>query len=736
METTYAAQSKGSAMPHDTSGGNELPWFQRAMRWAQLTLVDDDPREGSGYDTSFWLDYFRDIRADAACLSAGGYMAFYPTKVDGHYRSKNLGDSDPFGDLVRGCRQLGLAVMARIDPHAVHDSVYRAHPEWVAVDIDGNPMPHWSAPGIWLTCPFGTYSTEFIPQVNAEILKMYDVDAIFANRWTGSRRCFCAVCRDAFSQATGYEIPPEIEPNSPEKILPPIEKAYRQWREDALLAIARTWDADVRAIKPEARFIPNSGGGVLSDLDMSRLADQTETLFADKQARSGLSPAWTSGRFGKEFRAVMGAKPVGGIFSIGIEEVHRWKDSVQSGEEIRMWVASATANGMRAWFTKFGGTVPDARWLPVVKDIYHWQADHENYLRNTSSIARVGLVYSQQTARMFGLDESKTTVEAPFLGYYQALIESRTLFELVHDQRLDADDLSGYKVLILPNIASLSDKQCDQLRAFVAAGGSIIATSQTSLFDEDGKQRENFGLSDLFGADYRGMIHSGLKNSYLQIHSELDDQRLPLLDGITDASRIINAVNVVDVASHDAQDGVATSPLTLIGSYPDLPMEDVYRRDWRIGDSQLFIRELGSGRVVYFPGDLDRSFHEFLTRDHYRLLTNAVRWALDEPSPVEVTGAGIVEVTAWHQTESMTVHLVNYTNPMYLKGPFHEIIPSPPLVAHVTLPAGTTARRVRLLRAGIDSQPRIEAGRLVIDIAHVDDFEVIAIDLQPASATH
>ena len=48
-------------------------WFDRPMRWAQLAFVEDDP---GNYDPKFWLDYFRRIHADAACLSAGGCVAF------------------------------------------------------------------------------------------------------------------------------------------------------------------------------------------------------------------------------------------------------------------------------------------------------------------------------------------------------------------------------------------------------------------------------------------------------------------------------------------------------------------------------------------------------------------------------------------------------------------------------------------------------------------------------------
>src|ERR1700750_3480750 len=70
---------------------DQSEWYQRPMRWAQLAFVEDDP---GNYDLSFWLNYFRKVHADAACLSAGGVVAFYPTDISLHSRSKWLGKMD------------------------------------------------------------------------------------------------------------------------------------------------------------------------------------------------------------------------------------------------------------------------------------------------------------------------------------------------------------------------------------------------------------------------------------------------------------------------------------------------------------------------------------------------------------------------------------------------------------------------------------------------------------------
>ena len=105
-------------------------WFLRPMRWAQLTLVENDPGQ---FDPDFWLSYFKKIHADGATLSAGGVVAYYPTDVPLHHRSDWLGTSDPFGYLVEGCRKMNMSIIARTDPHAARQNVYDAHPDWIAV---------------------------------------------------------------------------------------------------------------------------------------------------------------------------------------------------------------------------------------------------------------------------------------------------------------------------------------------------------------------------------------------------------------------------------------------------------------------------------------------------------------------------------------------------------------------------------------------------------------------------
>jgi len=703
-----AASTAPVPMPGDVLSG----WFDRPMRWVQLTLVENDPGQ---FDPQFWLDYFRRLKADAACLSAGGIVAYYPTEVPLHHRSASLGRTDPFGTLVAGCRAMNMNVIARVDPHAVRDEVRVAHPDWISMTAAGAPLRHWANRELWVSCALGPYNFDFMDQVIREIVTRYKLDGVFANRWAPQGGdCFCVHCQTNFKAATGMELPRGGNAQTPAR------RQFLEWKVGRLTELWKRWDASIKAINPEAHFIPNGMPDLKTGGELAKIQ------FADNQARRGVTPSWTNGRVAKEFRSVMGRRPIGGIFSVGLEETYRWKDSVQSEAEIRQWVAEGTANGMRPWVTKFSGVLYDRRWLPMVERIYAWHAANERYLRNEWPLARVAVLQSEQTERYHPGVGQGDRFEDHMLGMYHALIEARMPFELVHEAYLTPDRLAPFKLLILADAAALSDAQCAAIRAFAARGGSVLATFASSLYDETGRRRENFGLADLFGVSFAGGIDGPMQNSYLSLDTDpATGRRHPVLAGLDDTPRIVNGVFRVQVTATQP----FPSPITLIPTYPDLPMEDVYPRVPHTDSREIYLRELTGGRIVYIPWDIDRTFWEVLSVDHGRLLRNAIAWALNEPAPIEVTGPGIVDVTAWRQRTSMTVHLVNLTNPMMMKGPVREIYPIGAQRVTVRLPSGARPSKIQLLTAKTTPRTELTNSVLTVTVPSVELHEVVAIDL-------
>jgi hypothetical protein len=485
----------------------------------------------------------------------------------------------------------------------------------------------------------------------------------------------------------------------------------------------KLWDDTVKASKKDSFFSPNGG-----------MNDPNNVIIPivgiDRQGRSGTTPLWMMGRYAKQVRAYMRNLPVCGLFNVGIEDTNRWKDSVQRAPELAAWAHDGIAQGFRPWFCKFNARIFDPRWVAPVEKIFQWHYVNDKYMRNTANLARVAIVNSTQSGTFTaggvamaagdGIRAAQRVADSQN-GYYQALVEARVPFEMADDRLLAPEDIGRYRVLVLPDIAALSERQCAQIRAFVMGGGRIVATGETSLYDELGARRANFGLSDLFGCDYV-RTDSPVRNSYLTL-------RHPhaLLRGLEDAPRIIAGTQQLTVRPRDA----ARQPITLVPSYPDLPMERVFppTGEEETDTPAVFCRTVGRGKVVYFPMDIDRTFWEVLHADHLALLVNAVTWAMEEEQPMTVRGPGLLDISYWRQENSLAAHLVNLTNPMMMKGPYREINPAGPYTVSLQLPAGAKAGRVKLLESGAAAKTRREGSRLIVEVPQVRLHEVVAVDL-------
>ncbi len=660
--------------------------LERAMRYAQLTICEGDV---GNFDPDQWLRYLEECKCDGLVLGSGGYIAYHDTDIPHHYRVKHPAHEDVFGYMVAAVRKKGYAVICRTDSHALHEDAFQAHPEWAARTKDGKPRRHWSYSAVYVSCPLGPYGFEFMREVHGELARKYDLDAIFCNRWPGSGVCYCDACRENFRAFCGREIPESFDDPSDETV-----RLYRKWHEKRAFELCRCWDEEIQKNNPKMRFVPNSSVGTEPFIDNKLLGDYAEVLYADYQGRSGLMTPWFNGRTAKELRAVLGDKPIGGIFSTGTCE-KRWKDSVQEKAELELWISEAVANGLRPWFTKFSVQVFDERWMPVVKSLYNKYYRWEKYLRHTRSRAEVALMFSQQTVKEYAFSERERLVEKPINGWYQALEASGIPFDMLDSHDIDAEHLVRYKAVILPNIAVLSAEDCRALQAYVCVGGALLASYETSLVDENGKRRADFGLSQLFGLHANGRSVRNEQNAYISMRPGIGDPILSegffgetgaptgtsgsrqedaaLEEHWTENLRLVGTENRVGISYNP--DDFESSPYCAVPAFPDLPMEEVYPREVPADYEEVFFRKYGAGRVVYFPGDLDRAYWDYLLPDHRKLLRNSVRWAIGGDDPIRLYAAGFIDVTVFENEEGVIIHLVNMTTVHAMRGPAEEILP-------------------------------------------------------------
>ena len=185
-------------------------------------------------------------------------------------------------------------------------------------------------------------------------------------------------------------------------------------------------------------------------------------------------------------------------------------------------------------------------------------------------------------------------------GIYEALLHGRFAFDYVHEERLEPERLSKYRALLLPNIAMLSDRQCDQIREYVRPGGSIMASFETGLYDENLKPRAEFGLADLIGISKAGDAIGTNGNAYYGRIERRHARPHPILEGFSNTNWLPGAQNRIPLKP------VADPVLTVVPGFVRYPPELAYPPVSHTHEPAVVLRESGASRTAYFPGDIER----------------------------------------------------------------------------------------------------------------------------------
>jgi len=384
-----------------------------------------------------------------------------------------------------------------------------------------------------------------------------------------------------------------------------------------------------------------------------------------------------------------------------------------------MWFNETLASGMAPYHHIIGGENglgEDRRWLEPAHEYFTWMAKHDAHFRNKRSIANIGVVMGQRT-HLFYRPPRGVQMPQYMNGLYYALLEGRFLFDFVHEDKLAPEDLQNYSALLLPNTALLSDRQCEQLKAYVDAGGSLLATFETGLYTERNQPRADFGLGNVFGIRKAGEIVGTKGNAYL---ARIERQH-PILDGFANTHWIPGAENRVPVAAVDA------AVLTVVPGFVAYRPELSYPTQPHTDEPAVVIRERGKSRLIYFPGDIERTMWQSGHTDLARLLRNSIAWVAGATQPVKIEGAGVIESFAWETEPGFAVHILNYTNPAMHRGWIRDFFPIGEQKVRMVLSPSRKVSRVELLRAET-TVPFRNSGRTVeFTVPRVLDYEVAAI---------
>ena len=286
----------------------------------------------------------------------------------------------------------------------------------------------------------------------------------------------------------------------------------------------------------------------------------------------------------------------------------------------------------------------------------------EEWWQASEPIPYIGIVASEQTRNLFA-QGALPVYFSHTLGAFRAIFEKHWPVRILTEYDLEDADLHGVRVLMLPDVACLSARAAEVVRRFVLQGGGLVASFETSLYDENFARRSDFALSDVLHAHYRKThpVQLRSENIYLTIDSDHPIVNDPLI-----------RAKQATAWRGDPGPPSAKGPLALIASAVEADPADGGNvlMNWATSQDDrpegrhpaVIASTFGKGRVVYFAAGVDKAM--FFYPDTYmrQLLSNACRWAAgDVPPPVEVAGPLVLATTFRRQPEKkrIVVHLLN-----------------------------------------------------------------------------
>ena len=729
------------------STDENTPWYRRVTRWGQTNITEKDP---ANYDIKWWRNYWKTTQIQGIIVNAGGIVAYYPSKVLLHRQSQFLGGIDLFGNLCKAAHEDGLAVFARMDSNSAHEEFYTAHPDWFAIDGSGKPYRNGE---LYVTCINSPYYNEHIPNILREVIELYHPEGFTDNSWSGLGRgsiCYCENCKTSFLKRSGKSIPTKANWNDP------IYKEWIRWNYDRRLEIWDLFNKVTRTAGGKDCIWAGMNSGSISGQsrsfrDYKEICKRAEIIMLDSQSRSDADGFQQNSNVGKMIHGLLGWEKLIPE-SMALYQMGRptFRLSAKPLHESQLWMIEGIAGGIQPWWHHIGAYHEDRRAYHTAAPIFNWHKENEKYLIKRVPLATVGVVWSQQNFDFYGHDATEQLVELPWRGITQALIRARIPFLPVHADHIERD-AKQFSVLVLPNLAAMSDEQVASVRQFVKNGGGLIATGETGLFNELGEQRKDYALGDLFGAhviepDKTILEETRIKNAgdtshtYLRLSPELRGQ----VDGpkngtepqVTGARHIVlEGFEETDILSFGGTlEAIKTDPgtevvATFIPSFPMYPPEKSWMRTPKTDIPGLILNTIpaGGGRIAFLPADLDRQFGRYNLPDHGNLIENIVRWATREDIPLKVEGKGLLDCHLYKQANQLVLHIVNLTSAGTWRQPIDELIPVGPLKMSIKLPENINFKILQLLVSKQVIKSTINNGWCSFEIGSVLDHEVVVI---------
>ncbi len=703
-------------------------WYQKPLTIQQTVLREIDAPD---YDAEVVVNYLKETGCNALVINIGGIVDFFQNPLPAANINRFMGDRDILEEITTACHAEGIKVIGRIDFRGVEEHIFEKFPEWFSLDSDGQPATlGYTRPELYASCYTGYYRNEHAVEFIRYVMERYAIDGIWHNSIGVGGICYCKSCRESFGEETGKEIPVQHEAADAEL------DEYMAWKSrvaDKNMILMRETvksfgDDKVYTAEVWGKF--DVTGRINSGIDLYNARDHFDFLVCvaflvrnNIQAQfEDLHYAHTTIKFLKSLAPEKEAVILFG----GNGTRHRM--IMEPPVDTQIWLWEILAAGGRFWncyFTDIPSVTHDRRNALVHSEAYNLVKKHASLFEQHVPVSNVGLFYSRPTRRSYReAREEGDSFDASIKGLETVLIENHVQYNYIPDDpQITPDSLKKYKVVLLSNIRCMSESEINVFKEFVRKGGHLIATYETSLYDESGIERDDFGLADLFGVSYTGQK----ENTRMDCYQFIKNREHPLVKDDSPATELLFTSGYTLIC--DAKRG-SDIICTHVPRIHNQPPDKSWVEEFSTEHPTIVQNRYGQGSAIYFANQPDVVSHEIGHSDVRNLLFRSVKLFLGDENPVVSNAPESVHIGLTESRKTPGEFILSLVNTS--SGPVRpvrKLIPVENIQVNLQL-YGNNLKKYEILRSQGDCNIRSDGDRIQLEIRKLEDFCCIHFQME------
>jgi beta-galactosidase len=267
------------------------------------------------------------------------------------------------------------------------------------------------------------------------------------------------------------------------------------------------------------------------------------------------------------------------------------------------------------------------------------------FLNSTPAKARIGIVYNPLTQMVGGMQrrDYPAAMTNSLIGYFQSFANHNIPVDFIHREHIENNELSQYKLVIIPYPIMFTQKAAEGLREFVSQGGFVLAEARMAWNDDRGFASEvipGLGLHEVFG------VRENEVRMRENISLPVSGKSHPALSGLKEGEALSGSLYVQSLTPLEGRsmEVLALSPQ---------------------GDPAIVVSPYGQGQAMLAGTYLGMANFPDVIPANDKFFTNLLNWAgIERPFTTSLDGrtSAQVEVRLQENARGYLLFVINHSD--------------------------------------------------------------------------